>query len=169
MTRQNARATEEFIETMGIVMQADSLSRTGGRIFAYLLLKGEPVGFDQLADDLQISRSGVSTNTRDLERMGIIQRVSRAGDRQYYFTVTDGALAHLLEQHVERLGKAEAAIETALANVGADLKAGRVRLERLRRFYGIAIAKTQEIIREISEPPVPGRAPKRPVSQAARH
>lgn len=142
--------TEDFIEQMGMALQHDGMSRTAARILAMLILSEEPAGLDEIADHLQVSKSGVSTNTRDLERMGVIRRSTRPGDRQYYFSVANGAVNRLVENHIARLSQAAEAVQTALNTTPKRAKVSRERLSGLSYFYGVAIRKTSEIFEEIS-------------------
>lgn len=155
MSARRSAATDDFIESMGLVCQAEGLSRTAGRILGMLMLFGGPVGFEEIADYLQTSRSGVSTNTRDLERLGVIRRVSRPGERQYFFEVSDHALGRLLMQRLASLHQAQSAVDTALDVLGDDWRDARPRLKRLKRLYALAISKTGEVIKEMSESPPP--------------
>ena len=148
--KTRAATTEDFIEQMGMALQHDGMSRTAARILAMLILSEEPAGLDEIADHLQVSKSGVSTNTRDLERMGVIRRSTRPGDRQYYFSVANGAVNRLVENHIARLSQAAEAVQIALNTTPKRAKVSRERLSGLSYFYGVAIRKTSEIFEEIS-------------------
>lgn len=147
--KTNAVTTDDFIEQMGIALQHDGMSRTAARILAMLILSEEPAGLDEIADRLQVSKSGVSTNTRDLERMGVIRRSTRPGDRQYYFSVAHGAVNRLVENHIARLSQAAEAVQMALNTTPKRAKISRERLTGLGYFYDVAIRKTSEIFEEI--------------------
>ena len=163
-------AAEEFVEIMGIVLQADGLPRTAGRILAMLILRDRPAGLDEIASELQVSRSGVSTNTRELERIGVIERSTKAGDRQYYYEVVDDALSPLLVLHVERLSKALTTIRKASGAIPTEWDQARRRLERMDFFYSIAIDKTRDIIDELAHADGVHETTAQPLSAAAeRH
>lgn len=148
--KTTATTTEDFIEQMGMALQHDGMSRTAARILAMLILSEEPAGLDEIADNLQVSKSGVSTNTRDLERMGVIRRSTRPGDRQYYFSIAEGAANRLVENHIARLSQAADAVQMALNTLPRRAKISRERLAGLSGFYEVAIRKTSEIFEEIT-------------------
>lgn len=150
MTSDKEQAAEEFVEVMGLVLQGDGLSRTAGRILAMLVLMDEPAGLDEIADFLQVSRSGVSTNTRELERMGAVRRSTRAGDRQIYFELIGDSLSPLLNNHVERMSQAAETVRKTSEAIPPDWGKAKERLDRLARFYLIAIEKAREVIQEFT-------------------
>ena len=68
------------------MVEAQGLPRMAGRILGALLVADPPEQTaDQLAATLHASRSSISTMTRLLERTGLIDRVSRPGDRRLYY------------------------------------------------------------------------------------
>ena len=140
---------EDFIEQMGMALQHDGMSRTAARILAMLILREDPAGLDEITERLQVSKSGVSTNTRDLERMGVIRRSTKPGDRQYYFAVANDAANRLVENHIARLSQAAEAVQMALDTTPKKAKLSRERLSALSYFYGVAIRKTSEIFDEV--------------------
>jgi DNA-binding transcriptional regulator GbsR (MarR family) len=56
--------------------------------------------FAELADMLQASRGSISQATRTLVQTGIIQRVSRPGERRDYFRVRRGTWMELTRQQM---------------------------------------------------------------------
>lgn len=148
MTSDKENAAEEFVEVMGLVLQGDGLSCTAGRIMAMLVLMNRPADLDEIADYLQVSRSGVSTNTRELERMGVIRRTTRPGDRQYYFEMVNDSLSPLLTRHLERMSRAVDTIRRAASTLPENWGKAHERLDRLDRFYSFAIDKTEYLIKE---------------------
>jgi len=68
------------------MFEAQGLPRMGGRILGALLVAEPPEQTaDQLAGTLDASRSSISTMTRLLEHFGLIDRVSKPGDRRLYY------------------------------------------------------------------------------------
>ena len=87
---------EKFIEGMGVIAQADGMPRIAGRLIAFMVIEEGPFSFSDLAIKLGVSRASISTNTRLLENMGIIDRVGKSGDRQDYFQLADDPYVKLL-------------------------------------------------------------------------
>lgn len=139
-----------FIEGMGMVAQADGLPRTTGRIIGLLVLEGEPYSFSELATRLEVSRASISTNTRLLEGLGVIERIGRPGDRQDYFQLTKDPYNKLMQGALHRISKAERLVadtQQALPK-GAHQK----RLKELRSFYSSMKLAYQKTISNIAEP-----------------
>lgn len=166
MYTANDQAAEEFVEVMGMVLLGDGLPRTAGRIMAMLILMDRPAGLDEIAECLQVSRSGVSTNTRELERVGAIKRTTKPGDRQYYFEIAGDAMSPLLNSHVARMSKAVTTIRKASDALPADWEQARERLTRMDEFYSIAIEKTQDIIDHLAEAEQEKERPSSPLPHA---
>lgn len=107
-----ADARERFIELIGLQTQNEGLTRNAGRIFGLLLFDGNAVAFGELAEQLQISRGGVSTSVRILEERGLIKRSNKLGDRQDYFQLADDPYTSILARTHQRKVDARKELET---------------------------------------------------------
>lgn len=105
--------TAWFMERYGLLNE--NMPRTAGRMFALMLVEGGPFSFAELVKRLQVSRAGISTNTNLLVLAGMIERVSRPGDRQDYFKVVDNPWPRILEQQIAHQRKAADYARTLLA------------------------------------------------------
>ncbi len=119
-----------FVEKVGLVTQADGLTRAAGRIFGLLLWEGAAVSFGDLAIRLETSRGSISSGVRLLEERGLIRRIARAGDRQDWFEMTPEPFAALLDGAATRLGRAGAEIATTLD----DLPSGAGQTPRIQAY-----------------------------------
>ncbi len=130
-------AEERFIEAMGLAHEEDRLPRIAGRLVGLLILSPDPVRFDHLAERLRVSRASISTNTRLLENMGVIQRVTRPGDRRDYFQINEepGLLLRIADRYRARQASAEEMKQALPPNAGGEVVFDR--LERFIRFYAI--------------------------------
>ncbi|HEU4628962.1 MAG TPA: MarR family transcriptional regulator [Gemmatimonadaceae bacterium] len=95
-------AASEFVERMGVVLSEDGLPRIAGRIFGLLLVSPDDLSLDELAETLGVSKASVSLDTRRLEQRGLVERVSRPGDRRDYYRVRPDLLSNLMEQRLRR-------------------------------------------------------------------
>ena len=89
-------AVQQFVERMGLICEKEGIARSAGRIFGLLLVSGRPYSLDELAEKLQASKAGVSTNCRMLEQFGMIERVSSLGDRRDFYRVQDSPWEHMM-------------------------------------------------------------------------
>ncbi len=129
-------AEERFIEGMGLALEEDRLPRIAGRLVGLLILSPQPLRFDHLAERLRVSRGSISTNTRLLENMGVIERVTRPGDRRDYFQINEqpGLLQRVADRFRDRQAMAEE-MKQALVPGGGSVVVDR--LDGFIRFYAI--------------------------------
>jgi DNA-binding transcriptional regulator GbsR (MarR family) len=78
-------AREEFVSQWGAIGSAWGINRTMAQIHALLLTANEPLGTDEIMQELQISRGNANTNLRDLVGWGLIRTVLRKGERREFF------------------------------------------------------------------------------------
>ena len=133
----NRQAEEQnFVEEVGIVFEQTGLPRMAGRILGWLLLSNPPhQSTDELTSALMASKGSISTMTRLLIQIGLIERLSLPGVRHVCFRIRPGALQHLLRKKVEVL-----TIFRQLAERGLELAEGkspvtRQGLENMRDMY----------------------------------
>jgi DNA-binding transcriptional regulator GbsR (MarR family) len=136
---------DSFIDRMGLVAEADGLSRIAGRIMGLMVLEGGPLSFSEIGERLDVSRASVSTNTRFLERVGVIERVTVKGSRQDHFRLAKAPYARLLEGSIARMKKAEDVVTEAKAGISPEDTERRRRLEDLGTFYA-TLAETFEAL-----------------------
>lgn len=125
-----------FVEDLGLFFEGTGQTRMAGRIFAALLLADPPeMSSSELADYLSASSGSISTMTRELIRLGLVDRTGVPGERRDYFRANVGALPQLLR---DRLGVVRRMHE--LMEQGEELVKGkhpdvRRRLEEIHAFY----------------------------------
>lgn len=144
-------AEERFIEAMGLAHEEDRLPRIAGRLVGLLILSPDPVRFDHLAERLRVSRASISTNTRLLENMGVIQRVTRPGDRRDYFRLNEepGLLLRIADRYRARQASAEEMKQALPPDAGGAVVFER--LERLIRFYAILADSLQYVLAAVAD------------------
>ena len=124
MSRVPSPAIAKFVDRLGLAAEAEGLPRIAGRIMAFLLADGAAHNAADLAALLHVSRGSISTNTRLLERLGIIERrVVRATGRTTIRspTIPSGAcsrgswegrmrqIEHLVSETIGAIGKSSSA------------------------------------------------------------
>lgn len=133
MNTSRKAVVEEFVERMGLVAEGEGLPRIAGRIMG--LIEGGPLSFAELAQRLEVSRASISTNTRFLERLGVIERVAQRGERRDYFQLATAPYVHLLQGSVDRMMKAHAVVVHARDRLSVTDEGMRRRLDELGAFY----------------------------------
>jgi DNA-binding transcriptional regulator GbsR (MarR family) len=110
-------AEREFIEKVGLTFEQLGLPRMGGRIIGWLLISESPQAtMGELAEALQASKSSISSVTRLLIQVNLIEIVSVPGIRRDYFRIRDDAWTNALKDRFT-----QAAIFRQLAEEGIFL------------------------------------------------
>jgi DNA-binding MarR family transcriptional regulator len=131
-------ADEDFVERVGRFFEGDAAPRTSGRMLGLLLLAPRELSIDEIAERLRVSRAGVSTNARSLEQWGVVERVSRLGDRRDFYRIAPELERTLLRHRMERLAQVGALLEAGTATPAARDAHVRGRLQTLARMHGCA-------------------------------
>jgi len=135
MTQKPEDAIAEFVEQMGLILQAEGLPRIAGRIMGLMIMHGGPFGSNELAERLSVSRASISTNTRLLEDLGVIERTATPGDRQDYFRLSRQPYARMLRGVVRRMGRAREVVDNTQEALPEDMTETHDRLQELDAFY----------------------------------
>ena len=124
-----------FADEMGQLFEGLGGSRMAGRVWAMLTVSDqESMTAADLAARLQASTGSISTATRLLTQLGLIDRVRVPGDRKDYFRVRPGGMDALMHQRMAVIDAAVRLAERGLTEFGERVQA-RTRLEGMRDFY----------------------------------
>ena len=131
--------TEEkkFAEDVGIVFEQTGLPRMAGRIFGWLMICDPPYQSpDELAEALIASKGSISSTTRLLIQIGLLERFSMPGVRHDYFRLRANAcqciMKHGLEDEIKLFRQLA---ERGLALLGNKAPLAHKRLEEMRDVY----------------------------------
>jgi hypothetical protein len=135
----NYSATHEidmFIEELGIQLERDAATpRMVGRTLGWLLVCDPPEqSAAELADNLQASKGSISTATRALLRMGMIQRVRLRGERFDRFAARPEAWDDFFWRE-EQFSTPRRVLRLGLNALAGEPPARRARLEELDAVY----------------------------------
>ena len=145
MEADNGAVKRRLVAAGGRLAQEFGFNRTAGEILASLYLTDGEASLDALEGELHLSKAAVSLAAAQLERMGLVHRVRKAGDRKRYYRSADDigtALRHGILKFASarmavletELQQAEAALAPARREPEAKFLAGRVsRLRELNR------------------------------------
>ena len=135
-------AQQHFIQGMSRIADFWGMPKAMGAIYGCIYLSAEPVSLDELVEQSGFSKGSVSTNVRALERMQMVKRELRLGDRKDYYSA-DADLWSVVKGILEQRRKAEFA--TALASVQESLEMLKADTETDRH----AVAFQRERIRQM--------------------
>jgi DNA-binding transcriptional regulator GbsR (MarR family) len=145
----SADGISRFIEQMGLAAQGDGVPRIAGRLFGYFIVHGGPISFADLAEKLQVSRASVSTNARTLASLGIIERVTRPGDRQDYYQLAEFPFLRMIESYIARMRKMQEILQQADQSIPLDMAATHRRLAQMSDFYQVAVQNNEQMLKEL--------------------
>ncbi|MDB6076712.1 MAG: hypothetical protein JWO82_459 [Akkermansiaceae bacterium] len=143
--------SQEFIESMGLVFQDDGQPRIAGRILGFLTIRTEAHSLQELADALEVSRGSVSTNTRMLEQIGIVERIAKSGDRQGFYQLAPDGFSRVMRGAIQRMVKTRQIILKAQERIPRKTAAAQRNLDDMARFYDMTIDGMSELMRKYSE------------------
>jgi DNA-binding transcriptional regulator GbsR (MarR family) len=106
---------ERFIERAGVLWEDDGLPRIAGRIFALALISEQALSLDEISAQLGVSKASVSNDTRLLEQMGFIERVSQPGDRKDYYQSNERSFLRAIAERIRRMHQLQELIECGRA------------------------------------------------------
>tara|TARA_R110002096_G_scaffold155061_2_gene319279 strand:+ start:2354 stop:2836 length:483 start_codon:yes stop_codon:yes gene_type:complete len=152
METEASDTVDNFAERFGLIAQAQGLSRIAGRIMGLIIIEGGPISFGELSKRLKVSRGSISINTRLLESFGVIERVSRSGERQDYFQIAPTPYKRLLRVQSEQLAKAQSVIRQTLGELPSNNGESRARLNDLDAFYEALRLSYDNLIEQFSNP-----------------
>jgi len=134
----DARQVEEkrFVEEVGILFEQSGLPRMAGRILGWLLISDPPhQTTGELAEALLASKGSISTMTRLLIRIGLIERLSLPGQRRDYFRFKPGAWHQLIQDSLVQTTAFRQLAERGLELLESKTHANRQWLEEMRDMY----------------------------------
>lgn len=140
-----------FAEDVGLLFETFGNNRMAGRVWGLLAIsEEEALSAQELADRLQASAGSISTATRLLISLGMIERIRRPGDRKTYFRPRPQAMSSLLMHRQMVLTQALRLAERGLEEFG-DRPAVRERLEEWRHLYAFFARETPALIDRYEE------------------
>lgn len=139
-------SVQQFVERMGVICEKEGMARSAGRIFGLLLVGGRPYSLDELAEKLQASKAGVSTNCRMLEQFGMIERVSSLGDRRDFYRVQDSPWEHMMRVAQTRWREMVKIFGDAAVGLPPQMAEGKRRLHEAERFHALLISEVDRLM-----------------------
>ncbi|MBQ5539587.1 MAG: ArsR family transcriptional regulator [Bacteroidales bacterium] len=106
---ERVRKQRELVETMGRLTNQGGGTSLAGRIVGLLsFLDKEEFTFEEIVDELKISKSSVSTTLNHLMETDKIEYITYPGDRKRYFRLkinTRKQFLQAMKRHIEKMEK----------------------------------------------------------------
>jgi DNA-binding transcriptional regulator GbsR (MarR family) len=127
---------QRFVEEVGIFFEQSGMPRMAGRILGWLLISDSPHQMTgELTEALMASKGSISTMTRFLIRIGLIERISLPGQRRDYFRFKSGAWHRWLKEGLVQTTTARQLAERGLELLEGKSQLNRQGLEEMRDMY----------------------------------
>jgi DNA-binding transcriptional regulator GbsR (MarR family) len=134
----------DLIEKFGRAFEEEGLPRIAGRLIGFLMFNEGPFTLDDIADRLQISKTSASTNTRLLERLGIVEHTTRPGDRRDFYELASDHTERMFALALRRMQRFYSLVCDAVETLPATNEALCVRLSEMQRFYEFLVGDLEE-------------------------
>lgn len=126
----------QFIEDIGILYGGMGFPRMAGRIFGWLLVCEPPYqSAEQLATIVEASKGSISSMTRLLIQMGMVEKIGIPGRRDTCYRVRSGSWTELMKNHLANLTAMRKLAEQGLDLIVDRAQESRQRLQELRDFH----------------------------------
>ena len=127
---------KHFVEDVGLLFEEGGMPRMAGRIVGWLLISNPPYqSLPELAQILQASNASISTMTRLLIQMGLIDRVALPGHRRDHYRIKPGAFESLFEHNLQEIKAGMQLVERGLDLVTNQPPEMKQRLKEVRDLY----------------------------------
>ena len=125
-----------FVEEVGISFEDMRLPRMAGRILGWLFISDPPYqSIGELAEALMASKGSISTMSRLLIQLNLIERFSLPGVRHDYFRIRPEGWHHLAKQRGDQIKVMRQLCERALELLKGEAQGNREWLEEMRDMY----------------------------------
>jgi len=146
-TEQRWFQEKHFIEDVGLLLEQSSVPRMGGRILGLLLICDPPYqSSGELAEKLRASKGSISTMTRLLLEMNLIERIARPEDRRDYFQIKPDAWSEIIMFEASEFGIGRKLAERGLDLLKNEPAEQQERLKEARDLYAFLEHETPFLI-----------------------
>jgi DNA-binding transcriptional regulator GbsR (MarR family) len=127
---------QHFVEEVALIFEEIGLTRMAGRILGWLLISNPPhQSADELAEALQASKGSISTMTRLLIQLDLLERAGIPGDRRDYFRMKPDVWAQLLQARLGQITDLHQLAEEGLELLEAEPPELRQRIQDMHDLY----------------------------------
>ena len=148
MDNELEAARSHFIQGVSRITHFWGFPKAMGAIYGAIYLSPEPISLDELVKTVGVTKGSVSTNVRQLERLGMVYKQVRVGDRKDYYVaevdfwkVARGILREREKQEFDRalrtIGESLSMVQTATeaANESDLASFYKQRMENMKQFF----------------------------------
>lgn len=98
-TEERIEQQRHLVETLGRRYEIEGMQPVAGRIMALLMVMDkEQFTFDEIVEELQISKSSASVALKNLQLRHVVEYITQPGDRKRYFRIKSQEPFYLIEE-----------------------------------------------------------------------
>jgi DNA-binding transcriptional regulator GbsR (MarR family) len=143
---------KHFIEDISLYFEQMGLPRMAGRILGVLLISNPPEqSMTDLCEVLQASKSAISTNTRLLSEMGLIERAPSPVPRQVYFRFTAGGWVVFMRMRLRLMASLHQIAERGLELLKGEEPALCARLQEAHDMFSLIEEELPALLERIEK------------------
>jgi DNA-binding transcriptional regulator GbsR (MarR family) len=136
LTKEQPFERIHFVEEVGLMFELVGFPRMSGRILGWLLIADPPQqSTTDLVEVLQASKGSISTMTRLLIQIGLIERVSLPGKRRDYFQIKPHAWSQLTKQRIAQITTFRQLAEKGLTLLDEASTESKARLQEMHDIH----------------------------------
>ncbi len=106
-TEERIKLQKEMVEKIGLHFDKEGFQPIAGRILGLLMVMDkEQYTFDEITEELQISKSSASNALRNLEIRGNVEYITHPGDRKRYFQIKKQNNFAIIEEFEKKMKNA---------------------------------------------------------------
>lgn len=140
---ESAAIKSRLVASGGRLAQEFGFNRVAGEVLASLYLTEGEASLDTLEGELRLSKAAVSLASTQLERLGLIHRVRKVGDRKRYYRSADD-IASALRHGILKFARAKMAVlETDLKQADSELTGAKK--EANSKFLAGRVARLHQL------------------------
>ncbi len=126
----------QFVEQVGLLFEQLGGTRMDGRVMGWLLICDPPrQSAGELAEALMASKGSISTATRQLVQMGVVERLSLPGQRRDYFIIKRDGMDKLIYKRLAVMTEFRRLFEQGMELLRGKNPELRKRLEIIHGMY----------------------------------
>ena len=149
---KNFYEKKHFIQDVSLYFEQMGLPRMAGRILGVLLICDPPEqSITDLCQVLQSSKSSISTNTRLLSEMGLIERVPSPMPRQVYFQFASGGWVVFMRMRLRLMASLHQIAEQGLELLKDEEPALLERLQEAHDMFSLIEQELPALLERIEQ------------------
>ena len=143
---------KHFVEDIGLYFEQMGLPRMAGRVLGVLLISDPPEqSLNDLTEVLQASKSSISTTTRLLSEMGLIERVPSAKPREVAFRFKPGGWVAFMRMRLRLMASLHQIAERGLELLKGESPALHERLQEAHDMFSLIEQELPALLQRIEK------------------